>query len=136
MPHSILSSQGQPICIWASDKNTLSPQRNRLHDIRATSDTTIEEDVELVTDGIDDSWKHTQTAYTTVLLSAAVVAYHYSLDTSLDALSGVGNTLDALQDDGPVPMLLQKFNVLPRMGMSGKHDLGPLAGRGAETASC
>lgn len=54
------------------------------------------------------------------------------MDTNFDRLLRVSNTLDPFQDDGAVPVLLQEFDIFPRMAEARKDGASPFGGGSVE----
>jgi hypothetical protein len=113
MRNTRLSSQRKPINIRPAHKNHLRSQRQRLSNIRTAPNPRIEENLQLLAHGIHDLRQHSQRANAAINLPSAVVTDNDSLDADLNALLGIRDGLDALEDDGAVPVLLQESDVFP-----------------------
>jgi hypothetical protein len=113
MRNTRLSSQRKPINIRPAHKNHLRSQRQRLSNIRTAPNPRIEENLQLLAHSIHNLRQHSQRAHATINLPATVVADDDTLDADFDALLGIRDGLDAFEDDGPVPVLLQESDVFP-----------------------
>lgn len=113
MPHPRLPTQHQPENIRPSKQTHPRAQRQRLRNVRSGPDAGVEEDVELVAHGVDDTGEDAEGADAAVDLAAAVVADDDAVDAVGDAGLGIGDGLDAFEDDGPVPVGFEESEVGP-----------------------
>jgi hypothetical protein len=69
-----------------------------------------------------------QTANSPIDLSPAVVTHYKPLTACGDGFLGVRHGLDALENNRPVPVLLEEGNVLPAVADGGEDNLRPFRG--------
>jgi hypothetical protein len=120
-----LSTQRKPIDIRPANQNHLRAQRQRLSNIGSTPNPRIKQNLQLIAHSIHDLRQHSQRANATINLPSTVVANDNPLDANFHGLLGVRDGLDALEDDGAVPVLLQERHIFPRVAGAGEDGAGP-----------
>lgn len=102
-----------------ANTDTLCTEAESLDDIRGTSYSAINVDLDLVLETVlpklwHDLGQHLNTASSKVKLATTVVAEYYAIDTNADRLENVFCALYTLQNNGHLGDRLEPRNVLPR----------------------
>ena len=130
MPHPGLSHNTQAPHPQPPDPHELGSQRQRFADVASASDTAIEHDVRLITDGSHDVLQRVKGRDGAVDLSPGVVADHDAVHTDLNGFLRVRDALDAFKAEGLatadlLPRLDQPRNLAPVMGAAVPHVVDP-----------
>src|SRR3546814_10852221 len=100
--------------IWATNRAGVRAEGQRLHDMRATADAAVADDLQVAAHGISDRRDLVDRRYCRFELPTAMIGNHHRNGTRFTCLQRIVRTQDALDRQWPAPAGGEPLHVLPR----------------------
>ena len=110
---AFLAAGGQAEQVSTTDTAGVGAQRQRLYDMVTAPDTAVTDDLELVAQFIGDRGDAVDRGRRRLELPAAVIGQHDRGCAGIDRFARIADRLDALDDERPVPLAREPFDILP-----------------------
>jgi len=139
--HTGATAGRQPVRVGAAHEDGPSAEAERLHDVAAAADSSVQEDLGLSVHGGDHLRQDAQGRRDAIELAATVIGNDDGFDAVVDRAASVLARMNTLDDDRPLPGFPDPAEILPahhrllQGGATSAYGIGPSGSTTLETSS-